>query len=127
MTRKALGVVKRCLVLQLVVRIMTGYATDSRIKLVMSLAVKNPVGLKSHILKSALRRHLHHLHKPAVTRTAKLLRQSVRIKRSRVEDLQPGRVTGIDRSNVSFARPMAAFAGNARNHAVQLQSVPGYC
>src|SRR5262245_20313569 len=61
MTRETLGVVGSRVVLQLGVRIVTGDATQPRIVLVMASTVKNPIGLKSNIVDSALSRHDHYL------------------------------------------------------------------
>ena len=103
---------------------MAGNTTDSRIKLVVSLAVENPVRLKTNVLKSSLRRHLQHLNKAPVTRPTEFLRQSICIERSRVEDLQSFGIAGLDCGDMPLAWTVASFAGNTRHQVVQSQLVP---
>jgi hypothetical protein len=103
---------------------MASYATDSRIKLVVSLAVENPVRLKTNVLKPSLRWHLQHLNKAPVTRPAEFLRQSVCIERSRVEDLQSSGIAGLDCGNMPLAWTVAGLAGYTRRQIFQSQLVP---
>ena len=120
MTGQTFRVVKSGCVLQLPVRIVTRKTTDPRIVCVMTAAVKHSIRLKTNIVNPSLPRHDHHLIEAAMAGPTEFLRKRLWVHSAWIEDLQFLRA-GISGREVSFSRPVTAFAGNAWRQAIQLQ------
>ena len=120
MAGEALGVVKLCFVLQIVVWVVTRRATHSRIILEMGPAINDSIRLKTQVIHPTLIRHHNHLLEAHVTGTAELLRQVERVERHRIKDLQVSKVLSLDCCEMLFARPVTRFTADAGDQAVEL-------
>src|SRR5262249_39808605 len=108
---------------QVLMRVVAGNATDSRINPVVTTAVKDPIGLEAYVVQPSLRRQLHHLVETAMTKPAELLPQRRRLELAGIEDFRIFKFSVLHRGNVLRAWSVAGFAGDAADQVFQVESL----
>ena len=88
MTCKTLRVVISRVFLQLLVRIVAGQASDSRIVGVMPAAIEHTIRLETNIVDGRLTRHEHRRLETRMTRSAERLRKLVPAQAAGIENLR---------------------------------------
>ena len=120
-TGEAFRIVIRHVSLQLLVRIVTSNAANSRIVRVVPATIEHPIRLKANIVYVSLSRLQHRLLKTRVTRAAKRLRQLVRTQITRIENLQTIESLRVRCNQMLLAWPKTILATHTRIQLVQLQ------
>src|SRR5919206_4231947 len=119
MTSQTLLIVIRCILLQRLVRIVTGQTRDARIVCVMAAAIEHAIRLKANVVDSRLARQQHRLLKARMTRTAKRLRELVTPKPARIEDLRLVKLLRLHGEQMFLAWSMTGLATNTPTQAIE--------
>src|SRR6185436_18125768 len=121
MASQALSIVISGILLDWLVRVMTGGATNAPV-IRITLALKYPVRLETDVVN----RHAFEQRKllgSAMTGSTKILGQFIAAQPPRVEDQFCAGPSGLARCNVLSAGTVTAFTSNARHQLFQLKLI----
>ena len=107
-------------------RVVTANATNPTI-IAETLAIEQAIGLKAYIADIAPQRHFKYVLSASVARAAEVLRQDLRGKLSRIEDLHAIWTARLHRGHMFVSRTVTSLALDPRHESLQVELAPVDC